>query len=286
MLALSSAVFYLHEPFNHDYHRPGICGARFHYRFTYVTADNEADYLPHLQRTAALRYNWGAALRSTRSLADWRAVWQEAAAFRRARRLGQRPLFKDPLAMLSAGWLADRLGMDVVMLVRHPAAFVSSIKRFNWRSPLSELLDQPLLMRDFLAPLADEIGHYAGDEATIVEQAAVFWKALYYVADCYRQQYPHWHFIRHEDLSRDPLDGFARLYAILGLRYTEGIAAVIRDYSSATNPAEAAEDQSIARLNSQSNIWNWKQRLSAAEIDQIHRLTQPVAGQFFEDGEW
>jgi hypothetical protein len=286
MLALSPAVFYLHEPFNQEYYRPGICGARFKYRFTYITADNEAKYLPHLQRTAALRYHWAGALRSLRSLEDWRTVGQEAAAFRHARRLGRRPLFKDPLAMLSAGWLATRFGMDVVILVRHPAAFASSIKRFNWRSPLSELLDQPLLIRDYLAPLAEEIGRYASDQATVVQQAAVFWKALYYVADHYRRQFPNWHFVRHEDLSRDPLAGFARLYGALGLTFSDRIAAVISDYSSAKNPAEAAEDQSIAHLDSESNIWNWKQRLSAAEIDQIYKLTEPVAGRFYEDEMW
>jgi hypothetical protein len=225
-------------------------------------------------------------LRSLHTLEQWRTIRQEAAAFRMARAMGQRPLFKDPLAMLSAGWLSSRLNMQVVMLIRHPAAFVSSIKRFNWHSPLAELLDQPLLLRDYLAPLADELHHYAGGRATIVQQAAVFWKALYYVADCYREQYPHWHFVRHEDLSHDPATGFARLYADLGLPFSDTVAAVIGEYSAASNPTEAAEDQSIARLNSQSNIWNWKQRLSTAEIERIYELTQPVAGRFYGDEEW
>jgi hypothetical protein len=142
------------------------------------------------------------------------------------------------------------------------------------------------MLRDCLEPLADEMRRYAGDEATIVEQAAVFWKVLHYVVDCYREQYPGWHFVRHEDLSRDPAAGFAQLYAGLGLDFSDEIAAVIGEYSSAENPTEAAEAQSIARLDSQSNIWNWKQRLSAAEIEQIYRLSQPVASLFYDDHEW
>ena len=38
-------------------------------------------------------------------------------------------------------------------LIRHPAAFVASLKTRNWRHSFQSFLDQPLLMRDFLASL-------------------------------------------------------------------------------------------------------------------------------------
>lgn len=42
-----------------------------------------------------------------------------------------RPLVKDPFALFSAEWFADNFDAEVIVIVRHPAAVVSSIKRLG-----------------------------------------------------------------------------------------------------------------------------------------------------------
>ena len=286
MLALAPEVVYFHEPFNSDYYDPGRCGARFQYRFTYVTRENERPYLTAIGRTAGLRYNWPGALRSARSVQDVRRTWQAGQAFRAHRKAGQRALFKDPLALLSAEWLAERFDMATIVVIRHPAAFVSSIKRFNWRSPLAELLAQPLLMRDYLAPFAAEMAEYAGDRYPVVEQAAVFWKLLYFMVAAYRDRHPDWCFVRHEDLSREPLTGFEALYAFCDLPFTAEIAAQILAFTSPDNPDDIGSQTGVARVNSRANIWSWKQRLLPEEIAAVRDLTRPVADQFYAPEDW
>ena len=61
----------------------------------------------------------------------------------------QQILFKDPIALLSAEWLVREYQAQVVVLIRHPAAYVNSIKRVNWDMSLDEFLPQS----EFLATL-------------------------------------------------------------------------------------------------------------------------------------
>src|SRR5882672_1880226 len=42
MIARSPTIRYIHEPFNPDAFKPGICAARFEREFTYVCAENAA----------------------------------------------------------------------------------------------------------------------------------------------------------------------------------------------------------------------------------------------------
>jgi hypothetical protein len=70
---------------------------------------------------------------------------------------GRRTLIKDPFAVFSTAWFARKLNFKVVIAVRHPLAFVSSLKRLNWPFDFQDLLDQPLLMRDHLEPFRSQM---------------------------------------------------------------------------------------------------------------------------------
>ncbi len=283
MLALAPQVAYIHEPFNMDYAHPGKCTAHFPYRFTYVTAENEGAYLQPLRRTIGLQYNFWPELRASRRL--WSPL-RDALGFWRLRQGGYRALVKDPMAVFSAAWLATRFDMAVVLLIRHPAAFAGSIKRFGWRSPFDELLDQPLLLRDWLEPFAADMR--AAVDWDIVDQAALMWQLVYTVVRGYQQAHPDWLFVRHEDLSRNPRAEFEALYRRLGLAFSADIAAQIREHSSSDNPAAAPAGESAPdlKLNSQANIWNWRQRLTSAEIARIRARTETVAAAFYSDADW
>ena len=59
-------------------------------------------------------------------------------------------LLKDPIALFSTPWLVDRFNVHAVVMIRHPAAYVSSVSRLGWRFDFGYLLGQDLLMRDLL----------------------------------------------------------------------------------------------------------------------------------------
>ena len=114
----------------------------------------------------------------------------------------------------------------------------------------------------------------------------MLWKVIYALVDRWRREFPGWYPVRHEDLSRSPQLEFARLFAALGLPFTRDIAATIDEFTGAANPAESPPGTSDFRLDSRRNIWNWKRRLTAAEIETIRRLTAGVAERFYSEADW
>jgi hypothetical protein len=176
--------------------------------------------------------------------------------------------------------------MDVIVMIRHPAAFAGSLKRFGWHSPLDELLQQPTLLHDYLGDYSAEIATFARPERPIIEQAAVFWKVLYAVVASYQRRYPHWTFLRHEDVSRAPQTHFRDLFAKLGVTYTDAAAAEIVRTSSPDNPADLPAGEVSLHLDSRANVWNWKQRLTPYEIATVRSLSAPVSDWFYAESDW
>ena len=149
--------------------------------------------------------------------------------FTRLRVAKARPLVKDTIAVFSAGWLAERFGMDVVVTIRHPAAFVASFTGLGYRHDFNTFLAEPALLADYLAPYEDAIRRYAAEPDDPIDEAVLLWRLVYATVDRYRAEYPGWSFIRHEDLSLDPVAGFGALYSTLGLEYTDEVQQAIRE---------------------------------------------------------
>jgi hypothetical protein len=293
MIALSPLVGYIQEPFNLA-HRPGICSAQFDYWFPYITAQNEAQFYQGIQKTMEFSYSFGAEVKALQSMRDLLRMVRDSHNFWRYQIIGARPLIKDPIALFSAEWLASRFDMSVVAVIRHPAAFVSSLKRKNWTFPFEHLVNQPLLLQEQLYPFADEIRDYAIHPRDIVDQASLLWTLIHHVIGLYQQRHPDWLFVRHEDLSSHPVEGFQQLFRGLNLEFSGPVQRGIEDHTSAENPSEATRDKRLIDLvrrehlkrDSQSNISNWKNKLSPDEIHRIRTKTEAVSSLFYRDSDW
>ena len=275
MLALAPGVAYIHEPFS-PATAPGISSAPFDVYFTRITAENEARYLPQLERTLAFRYATRAQLEALRTPADVLRAGRDALAFAAARRQRARPLVKDPIALLSADWLAERFDMDVVVTIRHPAAFAASVLRLGWSHDFTSFAGDERLRR-FEAELAQP-----GDP---LQQAALLWRILYSVVDDYRALHAEWTFLRHEDAARAPLGTFEQLYARLGLELTPQARRTIERSSATDNPSAASAPHAIER-DSAASAERWRTQLSPTNIARLREATQDVWPRFYADGDW
>jgi hypothetical protein len=281
MLAFAPGTGYVHEPFS-PATRPGVSAAPFERYYTYVTPENEARYLPALERTLAFDYDWGAQLRGTPSVRDGLRAARDAASFARSRVLHARPVVKDPIALLSAPWLAERFGMRVVVLIRHPAGFAGSIRKRGMTFRFETLLDDERLVRERLAPFEDELREQVRAPGDFVDQAALLWRVLYATVADYRSEHPDWLFVRHEDLAAAPLLAFARLYSDLDLQLTP--LAVRRIEKHSTGSADAKTHD--VRQDSRSTIGSWHKRLTAAELERLHDAVTDVSQHFYTEKDW
>ncbi len=195
-----------------------------------------------------------------------------------------RPLVKDPIAVFSSEWLAAQFNMEVVMLIRHPAAFVNSLKRLNWRFDFTHFLEQKRLMAEHLAPYSEKMSRGTTD---IVEEASLLWLCIYSVVDTYIQRHPEWIVRRHEDISFNPTGEFRDIYQRLGLRWTKDIERQIIRLSSPSNPAEAPKNLIHYQLrDSKTTAKAWKQRLSDDEIERIRDVVEPLSSRFYDQSDW
>jgi hypothetical protein len=286
MLCASGEAAYIDEPFTPT-RAPAWLARPFPYWFMYITEENAAQYRERLQRVMDLRYPIWDVIRHSRDARRFvRQLPEIPRSFLyRARRM--RPLLKDPLAVFSAEWLATTFDMQVVMMIRHPAAFVSSIKRLNWGFDYEQnWLAQDLLMRDLLGHRAQEYEGYEG-EMDLVGEGIVIWNSIYDVVSRYRDRGLDWEFLRYEDLADNPLAGFETLYRKLGLRWDERARRRVAESSGSKNPKEVPPWRRRAvKRDSGAAKKTWLKRLSAGEIERIRSGTEQVAGRFYDDFDW
>lgn len=284
MLAADPHIAYISEPLN-VLHRPGVLRARVPLWYTYVTTENEEAVLESFHETLAYRYHLLAEIGSLRSGHDFLRMCRDAGIFLRGGLLRQRALLKDPFAVFSLPWFAQRLDCEIVVTVRHPAGFASSLKRLNWPFDFTDLLKQPLLMRDQLEPYRSQMESMPADD--ILGQASLLWTMVYRSVQAACRSLPQVRVVRHEDLSVEPVAGFRDLYGQLGLEYTPRVEQAIRESSSSENPAELSRKHvHSVRLDSRANLYNRKRRLSPEEIQRVRALTEDVAHDYYPDVDW
>jgi hypothetical protein len=282
IISHAPSVAYIHEPFNLN-HRIGTCDIVFKYWFSYICIENENLYSKSISDCLDFRYKFIKELRTLKSVKDAARLVRDYTHFTKARLTDKRPLVKDPIAIFSAEWLANRFGMDVVVLIRHPAAFAGSLKKANWRYPFEHFLKQPLLMDQHLNDYRSEIEEYAKNEKNIIDQSILLWNLIHFMILKYRTKNEKWNFIKHEELSRNPIDEYSKLYQTLGLQFSRNVLEKIKE-SSHAGFRETQLDE--FKRDSKSNIWNWKNRLTSEEIQRVKEKTHEIASQFYSDEEW
>jgi hypothetical protein len=290
MLAEAPSVVYIHEPFSvSDPPGRGVCNIRFKNWFTYINAENERDYYTAISNTVNLKYDLPGALKNVRSFTDLRNTYKEYRQFSTYRHQGARTLLKDPIAVFSSAWLAEKFNAKPVILIRHPAAFISSIMKLKWAHPFDHFLIQKSMMKDLLSPFREEIEEYARDHKPLFDQAILLWRIIHYQILQYQKEHADWIFIRHEDISQDPVAGFQILFKKLDLEFTEKAETIIKTYSGSENPGDTSApvgSEETLKRDSKSNMFNWKKRLSDSEIKEVRNRVEDISCMFYTDSEW
>jgi hypothetical protein len=140
-------------------------------------------------------------------------------------------------------------------------------------------------VRDHLYPFKTAIKKYAYKEHDPLDNAILTWRILHHVMEKYKQNQQNWLFIRHEDLSRDPIKGFQRLFGELNLDFSEDARAVIMDYCSCANTNEPGGPWDVRR-DSKANLAIWKERLSKEEILKVRLKLEDISSDYYSDEDW
>jgi len=285
MISFAENIGYIHEPFNVN-PKFAINPEPFKWWFQYLCEENAEENIKlNYQRILDYKYPLANKLLNSSDIKEIALAFRDQFLFLQHRFYGDRPLVKDPIAVFSVEWLYKNFDMDVLVLIRHPAAFCSSLKVNNWTFDFNHFLQQPLLMDRYLYCFHEEIKEAVKGKLDIIDQGVLLWNCIHHVIRIYRDDYSSWYFARHEDLSFDPITHFKSIYAAFGIEFSDTVKNNILESCGSQNSAEREIKETILR-DSKKNIWNWKNRLTDQEIERIRAGTSRVAGYFYSESEW
>lgn len=283
-LALAPHTGYIHEPFNID-NKSGVIANPFDNWFQYICDENSAYYTEVLRRVIRFKYPLSSNLARVRSSRMVAKIVRDQGLSWLYNLKNDTPIVKDPLAIFSADWLCKTYDMNVLVMIRHPAAFCSSLKIMNWKFDFNTFLNQPQLIERYLGVFEKEISTFAKNEKDIIDQAILLWNCIHHTIHIYQLDHPEWLFVKHEDLSNNPVDEFQSIYETFNLDFTAKTRSIILKNSGTHNPIEQQSAHDFAR-NSKANISNWNKRLSKHEIERIKEKTHKVSRFFYNECEW
>ena len=249
VLGTCTDVRYVYEPFNHRW-MPALRGQLPH--FTYLDDLTEASsVIEQTGRNAFL----GLQSRKQLARAAYRRYW------RAATHNASRVIIKDPTASLMSAWIAKQFNAQVLIIMRHPCGFASSLDALDWKLGVNSLLRQDALMRDYLENFREALNQARSDKW--LTRGAI-WGAIHTVFSHQLECHPNWYLLRYESLCADPVGQFETLTENTKLELNpltrEKIAAL-----SATD----STDSGSTRRNSRLMPDIWRKRMSPGEIDAV-----------------
>lgn len=199
----------------------------------------------------------------------------------------KRALYKDPLAFFSIDTFINELNADILIAVRHPAAFVSSLKRLGWTHDFNHFLEQEELMETYLYPFVDQIQDFAKNEKDIIDQGILLWNIINLNTLKFKQKYPQIYTVLHEDLSLDPMNEFKKIFNCFDIHFASKTNQFLIETTNQDNNSEAQNNVTHQlHRNSKANIYNFKKRLTKKEISRIRKGTETISHAFYNQKWW
>ncbi len=290
MLCLSGEVFQVWEPFNHLIPLPSVFPAHpLERHYQRLLPEQKRPMRTHIRNRSIMDIIHGA--KGDASLAG--RIRKVGNVLRRASLAAagkMKPLLKDPIALMSAEWIAEEYNAAVIVMVRHPGAYINSVRRLNWRTPVEDFLHQEHLMADLPSDLQSQIRERAASRPEpdhyLLEDAALCWRVFHTVVDRYRRDHPEWKTVRHEYLCQNYLSGFRDIYRFADLTWSAEVESEINSLCCSLNPVTQGTSIHEFRQDSASLAHAWKNSFSDDEIKTIKRITSPVWELFYEEDSW
>lgn len=250
VLSAARRIRYIYEPFNPTKH-PYLT----HHHVYLAAGDDDARIRRAADDVFRGKIRLHHFLRGVKRGYAWQTV-----------RPADRVLVKDPTGMFLTDWIANRYQARVLVIVRHPCAFASSIHQLGWPAEVEGFLEQPRLMADWLAPHERLLRESLDDFWCRV---AAFWGAAYTVLHGQLNDHPDWRVVQYEDLCSDPQREYTRLFAEFGLEVTSRTRRFLRSSTTTSN-----NDPKSTRRNSRTMTDVWRRRLTHEQVETVTRIVR------------
>jgi hypothetical protein len=282
VVAKAPDVSVLHEPFNRDW---GMAGVPSWYPYWSPAGEGPViDKLVCDLLSGRAKYVRNHATDNFIKARLRRAIGGRSELQYRRARLAQRRnlILKDPLALLLTPRLATQYGFKAVILVRHPGAFLVSLRRMSWESTVDWLSDKKEFVRAH-APYLASID--AG--SSVAYRTGLFWRALYSFAIKAAEDRPEAvRLARHEDLSLDPVVHLSPVLSHLGIDdISPSMEFAMRSTMGDTILPPAGKLHEFER-DAKSLMTSWQSEIAKDEMEELRQAAAPIVDRLYPDMPW
>lgn len=287
ILSLPLEVDYIHEPFNIRCGMPGMTK-----RWRYVRPSLDTPEMQEIHDAASRIFSYNFSLRNSpfENEAIHRRIIKQLVGTRgpyylrlaKMNPFHRHAVIKDPTGTLLAEYLHVHFGVKPVVVIRHPASFIASLRRANWWPDVRKILDgQPELVADHLNGSLDTWFNKNSDE---LQNAAAHWRLLTQVVVNQAKKYDGWELVKLEDLSNNPVDEFKALYGRLGLPWSESVKKKIINTTQVKGKAEVKNNLVQDFKRDSAKIFELRlNSLSKEERRKIFDIVKDVALEFYSE---
>ncbi len=194
------------------------------------------------------------------------------------------PILKDPIALFSSEWLSEHLHTKNIVIIRHPAGFISSLIKNNWHFDFQNFYSQPQLMANQLLQFKPEIEHHLHGQHQLIDQGILLWNIIHDYIFHLKQNNPDWYFFTLKDFAIRPFVEFEAIFRYLEMPVTNKVLEMIENTTSSANQAERGENVNMVYRDSKGIVDIWKNRLTESEQQKIH--DQCIWQHFYKPDDW
>jgi FkbM family methyltransferase len=278
---------FIYEPFNPQ-SPPGMAQPHFQHLYYYVDGGTFPEY-----ETAAknlLKGKFPAFGGKKSPIKSRLSLLRKSFGIAKAKHEGKKFLIKSSEAMLWSEYFMRHLETQVLMIVRHPCAFVASCERMEWGFDLNNLIIQDSLYQKFISA---EIGFSECDVAGIsprIIQNTWLWLVLYKYA-LFLKKFTYENdkellLVNHEDLCNEPIQCFKNIFSFLNLDFSPNTQRNLLRETTGDIVVTDTGIQHYFTRNSKKTAVSWKNVLDRKTIDWIQSVTKNVANEFYANESW
>ncbi|ODS30561.1 MAG: Sulfotransferase domain protein [Candidatus Scalindua rubra] len=286
ILSTSPELVYIPEPFNPNY---GLKGVDSHYSYLDIRNEHEktiqllndlfsykAKYKKNYTRDNLLKIIVKFFLGPRAQIR-----YRMSGFFRKG---DARFLIKDPDAAFLSEDMYLKHNCQILIMVRHPCAVLSSYKRLGWGFDFETFLTREHLMENHLK---DFETLFRKKDKSLAEQVGLLWASVYRVLRTYSARQDNWLTILHEDICNNPEEMFRNIFKWAGICMTETIRHKIDKYTSGVNPITARGNKLHDFSRDSMNLATyWKEVITPEERAIVREITEPVSSLYYDSTSW
>jgi hypothetical protein len=283
----SKKIFQVYEPFNPEC-PPGMARPIFNSLYYHVDGMKFPQY--ELAAKNLLKGCFPAFGGKSMSIRSRISLVKKSIEIAFAKYRKKRFLIKSSEAMLWSEFFIKNTNSKVVMLIRHPCAFVASCERMEWGYELENLIQQDTFYSDFIKNDSEFMNPAQSNIPKRMVENTWLWIFLYrYALKLIEKGYEkngNLLLTRHEDLCNNPLYEFQKIFSFLGIDFNLDTQDRISKQTTGNTVIVDKSTQHCLVRDSRKTAVSWKEFLDKNTIEWIRSTTSGIAGKFYENSSW